>query len=170
MAPAGSVMTRSIWPVVPCPSCRAPVINAVTVTGVAVKLDPETSSRGIYALSARAGLPVAYTPKPHLAFGRRLHHRHPDDCLPPDPGRAPASQRPGSRPVLGPHPFDPYDPADVPPDPYTSRLVCRTCQAVGEPGDKRHPVDAGLPGLDSTRAAAAAARDATVLGEREDQP
>lgn len=165
------------WRIDRCPHCRAPVIDAVAPIGVHIRVEAQASTDGELALSARTeGAPMAYKPSPRLAFGRPLRRRHPDDCIPRDELRLPARARPGAKPVIRPHAFDPYpaeydryNPHDdsYPPEPYTGRLTCRTCKAVGEPGDKRHPTNDAPAGLPEQLRAAAAARDAAVLGEKE---
>lgn len=167
------------WRIDRCPDCRAPIIHAIAPGGLHVRIDADPVPDGELALSARVeGPPMAYKPSPKLAFGRQLRRRHPAECAPRDELRLPAWRRPGAKPVIGPHEFKPYpaeydrdNPNDesYPPDPYTGRLTCRVCKTLGEPGDKRHPTDMAPAGLPEQLRAAAAARDAAVLGEREDR-
>lgn len=68
-----------------------------------------------------------------------------------------------NKPKVGPHPFfaDETIPAD-----HKGRLVCRSCQAVGKPGDQRHPEAVAPPKAQPTDVVRAqAARDAAILGE-----
>ncbi|PZG15071.1 hypothetical protein C1I95_20400 [Micromonospora craterilacus] len=66
-----------------------------------------------------------------------------------------------------------WDPdPDIGPD-HFERLTCRTCLRVGEAGDVNHrpPPPRARPAskpLPAALAAAARARDAAILGERED--
>ena len=76
-----------------------------------------------------------------------------------------------ARSRVGPHDFN-ADP-DVPAD-HRDRQRCKTCGVMGAAGDARHPTarPAGPPRprpLPPELAAAAAARDAAILGEHDDE-
>lgn len=78
-----------------------------------------------------------------------------------------ATPRRAGLPRVGIHPFT-VDP-DTPADGYTGLHVCLTCSKTGRPGDAQHPADAHIPPpLPPALAAAARARDAAILGERDD--
>lgn len=75
----------------------------------------------------------------------------------------------GQRTRVPQHPFTP-DP-DVPAD-HRGRGTCATCRLIGEPGDGHHPLAAPLPParpLTPERAAEVRAREAAILGERDDE-
>lgn len=57
----------------------------------------------------------------------------------------------------------------IPADPWTGKQVCRTCQAIGEPGDARHPETAEVPPAPPPDVARQRAEwDAAILGESSD--
>lgn len=69
------------------------------------------------------------------------------------------------------HPHQFVQDPDMPPD-HRGRHTCKTCRIVGQPGDPHHPAAPPLPParpLAPDLAAAAHARDAAILGEKEDE-
>ncbi|MDG4768755.1 hypothetical protein [Solwaraspora sp. WMMD792] len=55
---------------------------------------------------------------------------------------------------------------DLPAD-HRGRRVCVVCGLLGEPGDAHHPITLPTTPVSPVLAAAAAARDAAILGERD---
>jgi hypothetical protein len=145
--------------VVECRDCGAPVIPARTPDGRPLRVDAVAAPGGNLALnfSANGGV-IADRGSMAQTFANPrndLHMAHKATCG-------------GRRNSVPPHRFDLDD--RIPPD-WADRRWC-VCGLPGEPGDDRHPVDArplGAPRPDpSVVEEAGRARDAAILGERED--
>lgn len=77
----------------------------------------------------------------------------------------PPRRRP-SKPSVPPHPFHPDETEATD---WKGRQVCRTCKAVGEPGDQRHPEAVPPPPAPPPQVIRdQAALDAAILGETGD--
>jgi hypothetical protein len=151
-------MSDQSRPVVPCDDCEAPVIWALDADNLEeqIRIDAVPVSGGDVALEISANtVPIAHRGLMAHTFAQDrtgLHKVHKATCK-TWPPRVPA------------HAFaaDERVPAD-----WYGRRWC-LCGVPGEPGDQRHPVDAPALHLPTDQAvveAAAAERDAAILGER----
>lgn len=142
-----------------CKDCGAPIIRAVAEDGRPIRVDALPVTGGNLALKIGAnGAAIAHRGSMAQTFandGTALRTAHKATCG-------------GRRNGLPPHLFTAD--ARIPPD-WANRRWC-VCGVPGEPGDDRHPADALPLGAPAPSRAvvedAARARDAAILGERDD--
>lgn len=147
------------FPIDECRACAAPIIRASTDDGRPIRVDALPVPGGNLALKIGAnGAVIAHRGSMAQTFaqpGMPLRTAHKATCG-------------GRRNGVPPHQFTADD--RIPPD-WAQRRWCM-CGVPGVPGDDRHPSDAPAWGAPPPSQAVleelAKARDAAILGERED--